>query len=154
GKNLPDHALLGAVLGDWQLSGENAWVSGDWENIDLSTTDNFDFTGGSEGARPVMIGNPMLPRGERTPDRWFDTSVFARPAGRGDYGNEGRAVIQLPGIRNWNLSLFKNVPFGRRNVQFRVEAYNVLNTLQFRNVDRGARFDPAGVQTNANFGKA
>jgi hypothetical protein len=63
-------------------------------------------------------------------------------------------VIQLPGIQNWNLSLFKNVPFGRRNAQFRLEAYNVLNRLQFRNVDRGARFDPAGVQTNVNFGKA
>src|SRR5262249_59823338 len=121
---------------------------------ELSTAENSDLTGGGEGARPVMIGDPMLPRGERTPDRWSDTSVFARPAGRGEYVNEGRAVIQMPGIRNWNLSLFKNVPFGRRNVQFRVEASNALNTLQFRNVNRGARFDPAGGQTDANFGKA
>jgi hypothetical protein len=39
-------------------------------------------------------------------------------------------------------------------LQFRVEAYNVLNTLQFKDVDKGARFDPAGNQVNANFGKA
>jgi len=38
-------------------------------------------------------------------------------------------------------------------VQFRAEAYNVLNTLQFKNVDRAAKFDAAGVQTNVNFGK-
>jgi hypothetical protein len=63
-------------------------------------------------------------------------------------------VIQLPGINNWNLSLFKNFPVGRRSVQFRAEAYNVLNTLQFKNVDRAANFDATGKQTNINFGKA
>jgi len=136
------------------LSGENAWVSGDWDNIDLATTDSFDFTGGSEGARVVVTGDPRLSRGDRSPDRWFDTSVFARPSGRGDIGNEGRAVIQLPGINNWNLALFKNFPMGHRSISFRAEAYNVLNTLQFRNVDRGARFDAAGNQVNANFGQA
>ena len=155
GKNLPSqNAVVRSLVGDWQLSGENAWVSGDWDNVDLSTTDSFDFTGGSEGARVVMTGDPILARSQRSPDRWFDTSVFARPSGRGDFGNEGRAVFQLPGINNWNLSLFKNVPVGRRNVQVRAEAYNVLNTLQFRNVDRAAKFDAAGNQTNVNFGKA
>jgi hypothetical protein len=153
GKSLPDNSALRSALGDWQLSGENAWVSGDWDNIDLSTTDNFDFTGGSEGARPVVTGDPRLSRGARSPDQWFDTSVFHRPS-RGDFGNEGRAVIQLPGINNWNLALFKNFPVGTRRFQFRIEAYNVLNTLQFRNIDRGARFDAAGNQTNINFGKA
>jgi hypothetical protein len=154
-QNLELAAPFKVLLGDWQLSGENAWVSGDWDNVDLSTTDSFDFTGGSEGARVVMTGNPALPHGVRSPDRWFDTSVFARPSGRGDFGNEGRAVFQLPGINNWNLALFKNFQLGGpRSFQFRIEAYNVLNTLQFRNVDRGARFDAGGNQVNANFGKA
>ena len=154
GTRLPDHAAVRLLLGDWQLSGENAWVSGDWDSIDLSTTDGFDFTGGSEGARPVMSGDPRLSRSDRSPDHWFDTSVFHRPAGRGDFGNEPRNVIQLPGINNWNLALFKNFPFGSKRFQFRAEAYNVLNTLQFRNVDRGARFDAAGNQVNANLGVA
>src|SRR6266545_2712499 len=153
-KSLPDNAAVRLALGDWQLSGENAWVSGDWDNIDLSTNDSFDFTGGSEGARPVVTGDPRLSRSERTADHWFDTSVFARPSGRGDLGNQGRAVIQLPGINNWNLALFKNFPFGARKFQFRIEAYNVLNTLQFRNVDRAAKFDAAGNQTNIGFGRA
>ena len=72
-----------------------------------------------------------------------------------DTDNEPRVVIQLPGIHNWNLSLFKNFAAGgRRRLQFRVEAYNLLNTLQFKDVDKGARFDAAGNQVNANFGKA
>ena len=156
GETLSRRALVRAVLGDWQLSGENAWVSGDWDNIDLSTTDSFDFTGGSEGARVVVTGEPRLSRGERDPlTHWFDTSVFHRPSGRGDIGNEPRTLIQLPGINNWNLALFKNVPIGGpRRAQFRVEAYNVLNTVQFKDVDKGARFDAAGNQVNANFGTA
>ena len=139
-----------------QLSGEHAWISGDWTNIDLATTDGFDFTGGTEGARPDMTGDPELSRSARDPlTRWFDTTVFHRPSGRGDFGDEPRNVLRLPGINNWNLSLFKNVPLGATTrLQFRVEAYNVLNTLQFRNVDTTARFDPAGAQVNGNFGKA
>jgi len=159
--DLPDiargwnHVAQGALDG-WQLSGENAWVSGDWADITLSTTDSFDFTGGSEGARPVLVGNPILPSSQRDPlTGWFNTAAFARPAGRGDFGNVPRNLIQLPGIRNWNLAMFKNFSLGgSRRFQFRVEAYNVLNTLQFKDIDRGARFDPTGAQVNANFGTA
>lgn len=151
-----DNRVAKLVLDGWQLSGENAWVSGDWDDVTLSTTDGFDFTGGSEGARPVLSGNPALKRSERDAETlWFNTAAFSRPSGRGDYGNTPRTVIQLPGINNWNLALFKNFALGgARKAQFRVEAYNVLNTLQFRDIDRGARFDPAGVQVNANLGKA
>lgn len=147
--------VRGAING-WQLSGENAWVSGDWADISLSTTDSFDFTGGSEGARPVLLGNPVLPASQRDAlIAWFNTAAFGRPSGRGDYGNEPRNVIQLPGISNWNLALFKNFGLGgTRRLQFRIEAYNLLNALQFKDVDRGARFDATGAQVNANFGKA
>jgi carboxypeptidase family protein/TonB-dependent receptor-like protein len=149
----------------WQISGENAFVSGDWAPVILTTSDNFDFTGGDGGTgsdlggglrivRPVMKGDPMAHTGDpRT--GWFDTTVFARPSGRGDYGNAPRNAVRKPGIVNWNLALFKNFPFaGRRSFQYRLEAYNVLNSVQFQDVDRTARFDPAGVQINPNFGTA
>ena len=103
----------------------------------------------------MMTGNPQLSRGDRTADHWFNTSVFHRPSGAGDIGNEPRNVIQLPGINNWNLALFKNFRVAaNRTFQFRVEAYNVLNTLQYSDIDRGAKFDEDGNQVNANFGKA
>jgi hypothetical protein len=86
---------------------------------------------------------------------WFDTSVFLRPSGRGDYGNAPRNAVRKPGINNWNLALFKNIPVGgRRSFQYRLEAYNVLNSVQFQDVDRTARFDPSGAQINPNFGTA
>ena len=153
------------ALDGWQLSGENALVTGDWAPIILTTTDNFDFTGGDGGTggdlggglrivRPDMVCDPMANTGSPLTG-WFDTSCFKRPSGRDDYGDAPRNSVRRPGIRNWNLALFKNFPFGgRRSFQYRLEAYNVLNNVQFSDVDRTARFDPAGAQVNANFGTA
>ena len=42
--------LAGRLLLDgWQLSGENDFVNGDWADVILTTSDNFDFTGGDGG---------------------------------------------------------------------------------------------------------
>jgi hypothetical protein len=166
------------LLDNWQLSGVNAFVSGEWAGVTMSTTEDFDFTGGDGGTgnglggsnplggtfvndglrvvRPDIVGVVQLPRGQRDPiTGWFNTAAFARPSGRGDYGDAPRHMIQRPGINNWDLSLFKNFPFGgHRNLQFRLEAYNVLNHTQFQEINRNAQFDPNGTQTNRNFGTA
>jgi hypothetical protein len=158
-------ALLHQALDGWQLSGENAFVSGDWAPVVLTTTDSFDFTGGDGGTGgdlggglrivvPVMTCDPMAKTGSPLTG-FFDTSCFARPSGRGDYGNAPRNAVRKPGIDNWNLALFKNFRIsGRRAFQYRLEAYNVLNSVQFADVDRTARFDTTGAQVNANFGTA
>jgi hypothetical protein len=60
----------------------------------------------------------------------------------------------LPGINNWDISFFKNFPVGEnKKFQFRMEMYNVLNHTQFENVNVVARFNPAGEQTNNQFGR-
>ena len=41
----------------------------------------------------------------------------------------------------------------QRYLQFRFETYNTFNHTQFSGVDTAARFDAAGVQTNARFGQ-
>ena len=101
-----------------------------------------------------MVCDPMANTGSPLTG-WFDTSCFKRPSGRGDYGDAPRNSVRRPGIKNWNLALFKNFHIsGRKSFQYRLEAYNVLNNVQFSDVDRTARFDPAGAQVNANFGTA
>jgi hypothetical protein len=160
-----NNAVARLALDGWQLSGENAFVSGDWAPIILTTVDNFDFTGGEGGnggdlgggfriVRPSLVGDAMS--GSRDPlTGWFNAAAFARPSGRGDYGSGPRNVVQRPGINNWNLALFKNFPLGgTRRLQFRFEGYNILNHTQFQDIDRTARFDAAGVQVNPNFGTA
>jgi len=167
------------LLDDWQLSGENAFASGDWTPVFFTTANNFDFTGGTGGTgsdvgggvrvvRPVVTGDP-LGGGDGTPggDSFLNAASFARPAGRGDIGNAARYMFRGPGINNWNLSLFKNFPLGAssRRLQLRLEAYNVLNHTQFgsfnlnsgtggQGIDNTLRFDAAGNQINTSFGYA
>jgi hypothetical protein len=165
-----NNGLVRALLDDWQLSGENAFVSGDWEDVILDTTDNFDFTGGEGGdggnvgdglrvVRPTIVGNPTAVDNRNAspdaPGNWLNVAAFARPSGRGDFGNAPRYVFQMPPITNWNLAFFKNVPLGgARRLQFRWEIYNLLNLTQFDRIDKEIEFDAEGNQVNEQFGKA
>jgi hypothetical protein len=149
-----DNLAVKALFDNWQVSGITATVSGTPSGIGFTTVDNADIAGGGDGARIVVAGNPILDRGERGFTRWFDTSVFRRPA-RGDFGNAPKDVIRLPGTNNWDFSLFKNIPLKSesRYLQLRWELYNAFNHTQFSGVDTTARFDAAGNQVNANFGR-
>jgi hypothetical protein len=149
-----NNAVVKAVLDNWQLAGFTTFASGTPSGISYSTTDNADITGGGDGSRINVTGKAQLPHGERDFYRWFDTSVFARPA-QGDWGNAPKDVIRLPGTNNWDVSLFKNIPLGAesRILQFRSEFYNVFNYAQFSGVDTAARFDTAGRQVNSRFGQ-
>jgi hypothetical protein len=95
-----------------------------------------------------------LGSGDRTFARWFDTSVFARPA-KGDAGNAPKDVFRGPGTNNWDASLFKNFPLRaeKRILQFRAEFYNAFNHVQYSSVNTAARFDTTGKQTNTQFGQ-
>lgn len=146
------------TLDNWQISGVTTFANGQMQNVTFTTTDNFDFSGGGEvcGTGIVQTGNAMLARDQRSLTQWFNTSVFQRPSGRGDIGNNcNNGKFRGPGFNNWDLSLFKNVPFGegKRLFQFRWELYNAFNHTQFDTVDNSAIFNPAGQQTDSQFGR-
>jgi outer membrane receptor protein involved in Fe transport len=149
-----NNRIIRHVFDNWQVSGITSFASGTPRGIGFSNVPSADITGGGDGARVVLSGNPILPRGERSIDRWFDTSVIARPA-RGDFGNAPKDVIRLPGTNNWDVSLFKNIPLKREgtSLQFRWELYNVFNHTHFSNVDTDAQFNASGVQIDTRFGK-
>jgi hypothetical protein len=148
-----NNAVVRAVLDGWQLAGVTAFASGYPFTPSFTTTDGQDIWGGGDGGWIGRTGDPNLPRGDREFERWFDTSVFERPTAAG-FGTPSRNAIQGPGFQNWDLSLFKNIPLGgRRQLQFRVEAYNAFNHTQWSNINTAASFNPAGQQINANFGR-
>jgi Carboxypeptidase regulatory-like domain len=150
-----NNAFMRAALDDWQLSGITAFASGTPSGVTLALQDSAtDLTGGGDGTRVVVTGDPVLARGDRTFARWFDTSVFARPA-RGDVGNGHKDIIRLPGVNNTDLTLFKRIPLksDRRHLQLRWEVYNLFNHTQFSNVDITARFSATGEQVNPTFGQ-
>lgn len=160
GSKLWDNKLTRGALDGWQLSGNTAFVSGDWAGVSFSTTDNFDFYGGGAGGRIVLTG--VDPRSgdnqDPNPDgtgTYLNWAAFARPAGRLDIGNAPARFFRLPWIRNTDLSMFKNFQMGGgRRVQIRWEVYNLFNTVNWSNINTSAQFNPAGQQVNASFGKA
>jgi hypothetical protein len=160
GSRLWDNAAMRLAFDNWQLSGENAFVTGDWMPVILTTADNFDFTGGDGGTRPRITGDPLCSSGncDVTPGAggsYFNIDAFSRLTGRGDIGNAPVTFYRLPKIVLSNMSIFKNFQLGGgRRIQIRWEAYNVFNQVNWSSLNTTAQFNPAGQQVNASFGQA
>lgn len=124
-----------ALLGGWQLNGIVSLQTG----TPIVVTQSQNNTGlGSTAQRPNNNGkSAYIGSSGRSIDdqigRWFDTSVFSiTPAYT--FGAVGRTLpdVRNPGLQNFDLSLFKNVPIKaeRLRAQVRVEAFNAFNKTQ------------------------
>jgi hypothetical protein len=152
--HLAPNAVVRHVLDNWQFAGVTTFSSGLPQSISLATTDNADITGGGDGSRAVVIAPVQLAGSDRSFTRFFNTAAFARPA-KSDPGNASVYPFRGPGVNNWDLTLTKAFPLWSeaRKLQFRWELYNAFNHTQYQAIDTTARFDPAGVQSNARFGQ-
>jgi hypothetical protein len=156
-------AVAKQVFDYWQLQGVSTMTTGLVSDIGSGTpmvatfSDNFDFSGGGETCGLyTQTGNAVLSRDARGVDNWFDASVFKRPSGRGDIGNNcNNGKFILPGFHNHDLSLFKKFPLKneKHSLEFRWETFNTFNHTQFSTVGLALNFDAAGRQTNGTFGK-
>ena len=82
----------------------------------------------------------------------INLSAFSVP-GINDKGPYSRLYLRNPGIQNHDLSVFKNFPLGasgKRTIQLRLEAFNVLNHPQFSAVNRTTNVTNAAGQTGAD----
>jgi hypothetical protein len=160
GSRMWNNLLTRSLLDGWQFSGDTALVSGDWNGASTSTTDSFDFTGGDGGTRPRISGNVICTSGNCDPTpggegSYFNIGAFSRLTGRGDIGNAPVTFYRMPKIVLSNMSVFKNFQLGGgRRIQFRWEAYNVFNQVNWNELNTNAQFNPQGQQVNANFGQA
>src|SRR5580692_8243319 len=126
------------VLGDWQLNGITTFMSGTpftvYDSTDVSLQGGAPEISGFSSNRPDVIGNPN--NGPRTPQEWFNTAAFQQlnPATQaGQFGNEGRNIVQGPGLEQWDFSAFKTIPIHEsKSLQFRAEFFNVFNHANFR----------------------
>ena len=85
--------------------------------------------GSGPAQRPDLRGNPN--RGTRTPERWFDTSVFALPA-LYTFGNAPRNAIDGPPLQSFDLSLHKEFAASERlHLRLSAESYNLFNHPNF-----------------------
>jgi hypothetical protein len=149
-----DNVVGRGVFGGWQVSSLTSFIGGQPANIGVSFTGiggelNRVYTGSeSVGPRVRVTGNPIIPPSDRTDLRYIDTSVLAAPL-IGSQGLESaQRIVRRPGIRNVDLSVFKNFPMGteRRFLQLRLEMFNAPNHTQFSDFNRTAQFNPANGQ--------
>jgi hypothetical protein len=145
--------LANAVAANWQISGVTTFASGFPVPINFSTTNGEDLSGGGDPQRVNLTCNPNLAHSDKTDTRFFNTSCV-QLVGLGQPGSAGRNPLRGPGITDFDLTVFRNFHLGneRRILTFRWEFYNIFNHPQFSSVDNSALFNPAGVQTNTDFG--
>ena len=135
------NAAVDAVLGGWQVAGVATLMSG----MPTTPRQSGNRANTEQGdTRPDRICDGNL-GGERTLDRWFDTSCFVlTPLYR--YGNSGRNVIEGPGLVNFDLNLSKDFKIIEdKSLQFRAEFFNLTNTPYFGK--------PGNVLGSPTFGK-
>ena len=128
--------LAEGILGGWQLAGIHSIQTGLALTPTLGGSSVLNL-GSERQARPNLIGNPILPKSERTPDRWFNTDAFAAfsPAPQA-FGTSGVGVLRGPGAVNFDLNLSKSITLGEsRSLQFRTEVFNVFNHANFNPPD-------------------
>jgi hypothetical protein len=160
GKRLFNNGRLqNAVFGGWQLAGTSAFYTGPPFTIEDSSVN----AAIGESTRPNRIANgkDTTGIGRRGVDfPWYNPSAFVHVPGcisrtncsPDQYGflpfapgNSGRGILDGPGTRNINLSLFKNIPAGeRKRVQFRLEDFNIFNHPNFRLPNRNYNETAAG----------
>ena len=135
------------MIGGWQFNGITTLQTG----TPLSITANN--TAGIFGARtqPNTSGaDPRLsgPVEDRL-GRYFDTTVYSQPAAF-SFGNEPifSPVLRAHGVRNFDLSFFKNFRLRpAMTAQFRVEALNAFNRVQFSAPNTSVTSSSFGVIT-------
>jgi hypothetical protein len=121
------NAVANAIIGGWQSGGILTLQSGLPATLSIGGVDNASTSDGGYD-RPNSTGiSPYL--SNPTPSRWLNPAAFVE-APPGNFGNVGRNTIQTPGIIAFDAELHKQfkMPYNERHeLQFRFEAFNVLN---------------------------
>jgi hypothetical protein len=133
------------VLGGWQVNGITTVQSGAPLRITASNTSGLSNPierANTNGGYPVLTGDIR-----KRLNRYFDTSVFSQPAAftlgntAAYYGN-----LRAQYMNNTDLSLFKRFsPRESLRFEFRAEAFNVFNRVQFGNPDTNVTSTTFGV---------
>ena len=135
------------ALAGWSLNGIVQLASGLPMNINQSG-DSMN-TGSASSPRPNVVPGASVNRvfSSRTLNQWFNTAAFVRAKCDGcpgagtfngplGYGNAGVGLIDSPGLKTWDFSLFKEFRITESHrLQFRFEAFNFFNTPQFAGPD-------------------
>jgi Carboxypeptidase regulatory-like domain len=148
------NGLMRTVAGGWQIAGVTQAESGSPQNIYYNGPDTLGLGGNTEN-RPNIVSSVSFPK---TQKQWFTTSSFTNPVapwaggGNNGFGNARKDNIVLPGLVNWNLSMYKDFPLTSHaegpRLEFRVESFNTFNHTEFEGLDTGTADSTYGQITS------
>ena len=148
------NGIQDSMFGGWTLASITTLRSG----LPFSATVRGNPANTNTTNRPNLLGDPNLPGGQRTLDRWFDTDMLA-PNEQYQFGNAARNILFSPDRRNWDFAVYKRFALTEsKALQLRFEAFNFTNTPQFGNPNAEVgnrnlgRITGAGGQRNIQFG--
>lgn len=129
------------IVSGWGVNGVSTFQKGYPLGLTMNTNTVSTY-GGTGTTRPNVVSGVDKKTYGRIQDRlgdqfskttYFNLSAFTAP-GPFRFGNESRTdnTLRLPGIANWDFALFKDTHISERIVfQFRCEAFNLFNRVQF-----------------------
>ncbi len=157
-------AVAEFFLGGWELSGINSAYSGQPITITYSPSSVFQVSGiqqdfrGANNYRVNIIGDPVNHSSNHI-DHFLNVDNIRIPTDPSKpFGNSGRDIARSDPFWGMDLALNKTftTPWERARVQFRAEAFNVLNRTNFLptpNFNCGSYNSTTGMCTQTTFGK-
>jgi hypothetical protein len=141
-----------AALGNWELTGivtaEKGLPFSIFAGKDVSQT-------GLNQDRAVYLGGDPLggTACKSAPcENYINPAAFGQPA-PGTVGNVGKGALVGPGLFNWDMGLFKNIPITERfRAQLRGEFFNTFNHSNFTTPASGGSNYPNINQSSSTFG--
>lgn len=142
---------LDKLIGNWDVSGVYQYQSGS----PFSVRSSDDFAGVGPGSGAQFWNQIADPHVESSGDFntgivWFNKDAFARPAA-GTFGVQPRNGLRGPAFWATDFGLRKAVPLaGSHRLQFRLEAFNVLNHPNWNGPNSNPTSGSFGLITGKN----
>ncbi len=151
------------ILDGYSISGNFTFASGMFQTPSFANTATEIAAGAASSLRPNRVPGTSI-KGAGTHTEWFNTDAFAglcsaTPTGQtpspyclpaGVYGNASRNSIELPGTVSVSGSLSRTISFGEtRGLEMRLNASNVLNTVQYSGIGTQLNTSQYGQVTSA-----
>ncbi|HVP46708.1 MAG TPA: carboxypeptidase regulatory-like domain-containing protein [Bryobacteraceae bacterium] len=132
GSRVSGNGLAGRLLRDWQISGSITAQTGTPLTARiLGNTAKLAQTGGIGSGRAEATGHDLA-----SATGFFNLAAFTLPP-PGEFGDAGRNTITGPSLLSLNTAFGRSFQFGesRRRLELRLEASNVLNQVNYTNIN-------------------
>jgi hypothetical protein len=125
--------LVRGVLGNWEVTGIVSAQTGQ----PLTIVAGKDLSGTGLGRDHAVESGPALGSGacgNKAPCvDYLNPQPFQLPSA-GTFGTLGKGTISGPGVFNWDMGFFKNIPVNERwRLQLRGEFFNTFNRVNLGN---------------------